>query len=90
MDRLRDRIEGVDGAEVAVAISAVVDQHTARIEEAEARIDVLELGRDLSDEQLMWVALDERMGRLETEQAATRSAAESALRALRQALRAIG
>ena len=65
MDRLRDRIEGVDASEVVELMSAAVDRNTARIEEAEARIDVLELGRDLTDEQLMWVALDERLSRLE-------------------------
>lgn len=66
MEKLRDRIEGVEASEVVELVSAAVDRNAARIDEVEARCDVLELGRDLTDTDLMWVALDERLSRLES------------------------
>lgn len=65
MAGLADRIEGIDGREVVHLVSAEVDRCTARLDDLELRTDVLELGHDLTDEQLMWVALDERLSRLE-------------------------
>lgn len=79
MEKLRDRLEGVEASEVVELVSAAVDRNAARIDEVEARCDVLELGRDLTDTDLMWVALDERLLRVESQQ-------ESLLGAVRELL----
>jgi hypothetical protein len=65
VEKLADRIVGIDGAEVLEVVTAAVDRNTSRIDGLEARVDLVELGHDLSDERLMWVALDERLCRLE-------------------------
>lgn len=65
VEKLRDRIEGVEAEEVVALVTEAVEHNSARLNDVELRVDVLELGRDLTDEQLMWVALDERLSRLE-------------------------
>ena len=82
MDKLADRIAGLDGPEIAEAVVSAVDRISARTDGIEARVDLLELGHDMSDERLMWVALDERLLRVEAQQVALLEAVREALQRL--------
>lgn len=82
MEKLADRVVGVDGAELVDVVAHAVDRNTAHISDLAARVGVLELGHDLTDTDLMWVALDERLSRLEDHQIQLHEAVREALRRL--------
>ena len=68
--RLIDRLEGIDGAAAAEAITRAVDELTTCLDDVGTRVGMLELDREVSDEKLILVSLDERLARLEQQQAA--------------------
>ena len=68
--RLIDRLEGIDGAAAAEAITRAVDELSSCLDDVGTRVGMLELDREVSDEKLILVSLDERLARLEQQQAA--------------------
>lgn len=81
VDLLED-VEYVDGARLVEIFAQAVDRNTSRIDGLEARVGLVELGHDMSDDRLMWVALDERLLALEVRQAQLLQLAERLLQAV--------
>lgn len=63
-----DTYEGVEPQEVLASLDDRIAGLEQRVEGVDARLGLVELGHDLSDERLMWVSLDERLCRLEEQQ----------------------
>lgn len=62
MERLEDRLEGIDEREVLATIGAAVDELARRVEDVEA-------GQVVTDDGLMLVTVEARLLRLEQQQA---------------------
>jgi hypothetical protein len=82
VETIEERIGSMEGEEIARTLARAADRQRVELDNVAARVDVLELGRDLSDTDLMWVALDERLSRLESQQERVLLCVEQALQRL--------
>ena len=72
MERIEDRLEGIDGREVVAALSGAIDDLTRRVEEVEA-------GQVVTDDGLVLLTVEARLLRLEQQNADLLALLRSAL-----------
>ena len=65
MERLADRVEGLEGEALLNAILEMMDEGRRRVLAVEDRIALLEMSRPFTPDQVMLVSLNDRMASLE-------------------------